>query len=132
MSWVVAASNPTSRSRPHDVYDPQSDRWTPAPPVPTARSGVAGTLYKGKILVLGGELWVPTDTPRPQPYYCFVDNEGYDLVRRVWDRYRPLPVGRHAFAAAVIGDTCYLAGGSTRPGSAGVIDELLAFTLPEA
>ncbi len=116
----------------HDVYDPESDRWTAAPAVPTARSGVAGTLYKGKILVLGGELWLHTGNGSMQPYYCLVNNEGYDLAGTAWEVYRPLPSGRHAFAAAVIGDTCYLAGGSTRPGSAGTTDEVLAFTLPQA
>lgn len=115
----------------HDVYDPKSDRWAVAPAVPTPRSGVAGALYKGKILVLGGELWISTGGTSMQPYYCFVDNEGYDLARAAWETYRPLPQGRHAFAAGAIGDTCYLAGGSIRPGSAGTMDELLAFTLPD-
>ena len=39
----------------HDVYDPKANAWTAGPPLPTARSGLASTLYKGLFMVLGGE-----------------------------------------------------------------------------
>lgn len=109
----------------HEVYDPAVDAWSPALPLPTPRSNVATVLYKGMILVLGGELWVAGG----QPYYCFVDNEGYDLAAEQWVKLKPLPAGRHAFAGGVIGESAYFAGGSLTPGGAGSTDQLILFTL---
>src|SRR5260370_13768813 len=54
-------AGPAERTGQHDVYDPATNSWTSAAPLPTPRSGVAAALYKGMILVLGGEL-PPTHT----------------------------------------------------------------------
>jgi hypothetical protein len=51
------------------VYDPATETWASAAPLPTPRSGLAGAYYHGLILVLGGEL--PLD-------HTFSENEGYD------------------------------------------------------
>jgi N-acetylneuraminic acid mutarotase len=105
----------------HDVYDPKANTWTSGPPLPTPRSGLAGTLYKGLFLVLGGEL---------PPGHTFPENEAYDPKANAWRTLAPMPGGRHATAAATDGDHVYLAAGSLKPGSGAVTDQLIVFTLP--
>ena len=90
------------------------------PPLPTPRSGLAGALYKDLILVLGGEL----------PPNTFAENEAYNLKTNSWQTLAPMPHGRHGTSAAVSGNSVYLAAGSLRPGSGGVTNELIVFTLP--
>jgi hypothetical protein len=41
-----------------------------------------------------------------------------------------MPAGRHATAAAVLGDSVYLAAGSLRPGAGQVTDQTIVFTMP--
>jgi len=69
--------SPVQRNGQHDVYDHAAGQWSSAAPLPTPRSGVAGVLYAGLILVLGGEL---------PPDHTFPENEGYDPKA---DRWRP-------------------------------------------
>jgi N-acetylneuraminic acid mutarotase len=38
----------------HEVYDPTSNSWTVAEPLPMARHGFAAVTYDGKIYVIGG------------------------------------------------------------------------------
>jgi hypothetical protein len=89
--------------------------------MPTARSGLAGTVYKGVFMVLGGEM-PPTGT-NPE-------NEAFDPKANAWRTLAPMPAGRHATAAAVLGDGVYLAAGSLRPGSGQVTDQTIVFTMP--
>ena len=104
-----------------DIYDPKANTWTSGPPMPTARSGLAGTVYKGVFMVLGGEM-PPTGT-NPE-------NEAFDPKANAWRTLAPMPAGRHATAAAVLGDSVYLAAGSLRPGSGQVTDQTIVFTMP--
>ena len=103
-----------------DIYDPKTNTWTEGPPMPTPRSGLAGTYYKGLFLVLGGEL----------PPNTFAENEAYDPKTKSWRTLAPMPAGRHATAAATTGGHVYLAAGSLKPGSGAVTDQLIVFTLP--
>ena len=52
----------TDRTDLLDIYDPKTNTWTSGPPMPTPRSGLAGTVYKGLFMVLGGE--VPPENRR--------------------------------------------------------------------
>jgi len=38
----------------HATYDPVADRWTGAPPLPTARHGLGVAAVGGRIYVIGG------------------------------------------------------------------------------
>jgi N-acetylneuraminic acid mutarotase len=104
----------------HDIYDPATNSWTSGPPLPTARSGVAATLYEGMVLVLGGELAPNT----------FAENEAYNPKTKSWRTLAPMPGGRHGTAAATTGGRVYLVAGSLKPGSGGVTDQLIVFNLP--
>jgi hypothetical protein len=77
-------------------------------------------LYQGMIVVLGGEL--PPDT--------FAENEAYDPKSMRWRTLAGMPGGRHGTGAAVIGKSIYVAAGSLKPGSGGVTDQLIVFTMP--
>jgi N-acetylneuraminic acid mutarotase len=106
----------------HEVYDPASDSWSTAAALKTARSGVAAALYRGMIVVDGGE-W-------PPEMRTFTENEGYDLKTKSWVSLAAMPTGSHGFGAGVIGPNLYFVGGSTTPGGRGLTDRLLMFTLP--
>jgi len=92
-----------------------------ATPLPTPRSGVAATLYKGMLLVLGGEL---------PPNHTFPENESYDAASDRWVALAPMPAGRHGFGGAVIGSNAYFVGGSLTPGGGGITDQLIMFSQP--
>ena len=49
---------------------------------------------------------------------------------RAWRTLAPMPAGRHGTGAAVSGNNVYVAAGSLRPGSGGVTNELIVFTMP--
>jgi N-acetylneuraminic acid mutarotase len=114
-------AGPADRTGQHDVYDPETNSWTSAAPLPTPRSGVAAVLYKGMILVLGGEL---------PPNHTFPENEAYDVAHDRWVTLAAMPAGRHGFGGAVIGSNAYFVGGSLRPGGGGITDQLIMFSLP--
>jgi N-acetylneuraminic acid mutarotase len=38
----------------HEVYDPATDRWSVAPPLPLARHGLAAAAVDGALYVIGG------------------------------------------------------------------------------
>ena len=109
----------------HDVYDPKTDRWSSAAPMPTGRSSGAFAEYRGLLFFAGGECKT-TGTART----TFNENEAYDPKSDKWRKLSNLPVGRHGFAAASVGNTLYYLGGSTECGSGGRLNENLAFTLP--
>jgi N-acetylneuraminic acid mutarotase len=113
-------ATPDERTGQHDIYDPATNSWTQGPPLPTPRSAMAATLYRGLILVAGGEIRAGT----------FTENEAYDLKSGRWLTLAPLPEGRHGHAAVTIGDSVYVLGGALGPGGRGNTDQLLAFTLP--
>ena len=60
-----------------EMYDPQSNTWTPLAPMPTPRSGIASGTLRARIQVLGGE----TST---QPGGTFQENEEYDPATNTW------------------------------------------------
>jgi N-acetylneuraminic acid mutarotase len=101
----------------HDVYDPATKSWTSAPPLPTARGGVSGTVYKGMILVVGGE-----DEKR-----TYIENEAYDIKAGRWLKLAPMPAGRHGDGVAAVGEFAYVVGGALKRGAGDTTDQLIAF-----
>lgn len=112
----------TARVDKHDIYDPKTDSWSSGPPLPTPRSGLAGVVYKGMFMVLGGEV--------PEQRRTNAENEALDAKTNTWRTLAPMPGGRHATNAATDGAHVYLAGGSLKPGSGDVTNQLIVFTLP--
>ena len=117
---VMAAIGGSTNVALHDIYDPASDTWAPAAPIPTPRSNGAFAQYRGLLFFIGGEC---RDG-------AFDENEAYDPETASWRSFAKLPVGRHANGAAVVGDKLYVFGGTSGCGSNGPITENVAFTLP--
>jgi N-acetylneuraminic acid mutarotase len=89
-----------------EVYDPAKDQWTYATRSPTARGDVTGGVYDGKIYVAGGEF---QDTKRKMTFWAV---EAYDPAQDLWTELPHMQIARHGFAAAVVGNTLHMMGGS--------------------
>ena len=51
-------TSPVDRTDMHEIFDPVTNTWSNTAPLKTPRSAVAAALYKGMIVVDGGE-WPP-------------------------------------------------------------------------
>jgi N-acetylneuraminic acid mutarotase len=87
------------------VYDPLSDTWSTAAPLPTGRSGIGAAALNGRIHVLGGEA-----------SRTFEQNEAYEPATDTWTSFAPLPTARHGLGVVAIGDALYVLAGGPRPG----------------
>lgn len=65
----------------HEVYDPVTNSWVEAAPLPTPRSGTAGAVLDGRVLVFGGQ----------EPAGVFRKNEAYDPATDTWKEFVSLP-----------------------------------------
>lgn len=104
-----------------EAYDPASDRWTGVRArMPTPRSGLAWGVYKGHIIVAGGEF----QDNRMLATYKAV--EAFDPARNQWRILPSMPVPRHGLASGVIGDQLHLVSGDVQSAGTG-----LALATPE-
>jgi N-acetylneuraminic acid mutarotase len=107
-----------------DMYDPATDKWSAMAPMPTKRSAVATVIYRGQIVVFGGECKTPATMT------TFNENEAYDPKANRWVSLASPAVGRHAAGGAVVGDTVYFLGGNSGCGGVGPQKSVYAFKLP--
>ncbi len=89
-----------------EVYDPAKNVWSYATRSPTARGDVTGAVYGGKIYVAGGEF---QDMKRKMTFWAV---EFYDPANDRWAELPHLQIARHGFAAAFVGNTLHIMGGS--------------------
>jgi N-acetylneuraminic acid mutarotase len=119
------AGLPTTSVTLHDVYDPVTDKWTSAAPMPAPRSEGAAVYYHGLILYFGG------DCNDPKAAGAFDDLQAYDPATDSWKALTKAPIGLHGQGAAVVGDAVYfIGGGLTCAVSPMVSKSVLAFRLP--
>jgi N-acetylneuraminic acid mutarotase len=116
--------SPTDRVGRHDVYDAATDTWTTSAPLLTPRSAGVSIVLNGRIVYAGGEC---KDAATSTTYN---EAEVYDPATNKWTVLPSLPVGRHAGAATVVGDTAYVIGGNNGCGANRPAKEILAFRLP--
>jgi N-acetylneuraminic acid mutarotase len=90
----------------NEMYDRETDTWTPRAPLPTARSGIAAAEFNKRIYVFGGEGSTGT----------FNENEVYDPATDTWETLAPMPTARHGLGAATLDGTIYVIGGGPTPG----------------
>jgi N-acetylneuraminic acid mutarotase len=96
----------SSNTEVTEEYDVAQDVWRTRAAMPTARSGVAGGVYNGKIYVAGGEF------QNDKIMAAFRAFEAYDPATNTWDGSLPrMRIPRHGFAGAVIGDQLHVVGG---------------------
>jgi N-acetylneuraminic acid mutarotase len=107
----------SSNTEINEEYDVAQDVWRTKAAMPTARSGVAGGVYNGKIYVAGGEF------QNDKIMAAFRAFEGFDPATNVWDQSLPrMRIPRHGFAGAVIGDQLHVvAGGIQTAGIPGAV-----------
>lgn len=80
-----------------DVYDPATDRWTPAPPLPEARHHFGIAVAGGKLYVIGGY------QPGPLPWAPSDAVFEFDPATQAWTRKAPMPAPRAAHVSVELG-----------------------------
>jgi hypothetical protein len=103
----------------HELYDPTSRSWSGAAPLPTGRSGMQATVYRGRLHVIGGEGGPAT----------FAEHEAYDPASGTWATFAPMPTPRHGLGVVTLNDAIYAASGGPVPGAT-FSDALEIFRLP--
>ncbi len=89
-----------------ESYDPASDSWALVGRAPTNRGDVNGAAYNGRIYVTGGEY----ETPKiKESFWAF---ESFAPATKRWETLPHIQITRHGFAAAFIGNTMHVVGGS--------------------
>jgi N-acetylneuraminic acid mutarotase len=91
----------------HHVYDPASDRWSNAAPLPRGANHVAVAADAGRVYALGGFI-EQNRNPDPNAYV-------YDAAADRWSPIAPLPRPRGAAAAVVLDGRIHLIGGASLP-----------------
>ncbi|MGB3145747.1 MAG: galactose oxidase, partial [Maribacter sp.] len=88
----------------NDVYNIEKDSWTTLPNnIPTERAGNAAILYKGNILVVGGESQSQETAHR--------EMESLDTKTKEWKLLPKLNVGRHGTGLVIYNQSVYIASG---------------------
>jgi hypothetical protein len=104
-----------------EVYDPWSDRWQSARPMPKperqtaprGQSGLAAAAWNGKIYVFGGE-WYSLGGNG-----VYADVWEYNPREDTWRSVAAMPRPRHGLGAVALSDGIYVAGGATGPSDEG-------------
>jgi hypothetical protein len=86
----------------HHAYDPVSDRWINAPPLPRGANHVGVTVLDGKLFAIGGHL----DQNRRPDALCFV------LDGETWRPIAPLPKAAGAIGCVAAGGVLHAVGGA--------------------
>ena len=97
-----------------EVYDPATETWAAAAPMPTARWGLAAGVVGGKLYAVGGAGTVGGVDNQPLDTV-----EVYDPDKDSWTALDPLPTARFGLAAGVIDGKLYAVGGT---GTLGGVD----------
>ncbi|HEY7163681.1 MAG TPA: kelch repeat-containing protein [Candidatus Binatia bacterium] len=85
-----------------DVYDPATDTWSTAAPIPNPRQTHSVAVINGLLYVMGGN--GPSGDLDPTVI-------AYDPTTNSWTEVAPIPTPRQVMAVGVIGNTAYAAGG---------------------
>ena len=100
-----------------DVYDFSTGSWSTLPTnLPTARGGTTSVLYRGEILVIGGESGAQT--------LAFNLTEALDPINQTWRTLPALNVGRHGTQATILDDAVYIAAGAAQVGGTPELDSI--------
>jgi N-acetylneuraminic acid mutarotase len=102
-----------------EVYDPATDSWSDAAPLPLGRSSFAGAAVDGEFIVFGGEDAAETRV--------FTEVDVYDPASGRWTAAASLPHGVQGIGAAVVGDRVFVPGGGPTAGPADQSAQLLIF-----
>ncbi|MBC8876925.1 MAG: protein kinase [Planctomycetes bacterium] len=90
-----------------DAYDPASDTWSTAVPMPTPRADAVTAVVNGRLYVIGG-----CDHGN-----SWTINEAFDPENNSWTPRRSMPTPRQSPVAVVLGERIFVIGGRTPPPS---------------
>ncbi len=100
-----------------EVYDPRSDGWTTAAPLPTRLHHTATAVLGGRLYVIGGfttgflSLWNPVNSAYR-----------YDPATDRWEALPAMPTVRGALGVATIGGRLYAVGGIGEQGNSDAVE----------
>ena len=80
-----------------EVFDPQTNAWTPLAPMSTARSAFAMAAVQRKLYAVGG-----FDGPPTSASAALATAEAYDPQQNRWEAVAPMAQARHSSAVAAI------------------------------
>ena len=97
-------------------YTPASNTWRELAPMPTKRGGGFATELGGKIYVIGGSGYHPTQVEDVSisatvPHRSLNTNEVYDPATNTWTTRAPMSTPRNHLAGAVVNGKIYAIGG---------------------
>ncbi len=99
-----------------EVYDPATNTWSTAAPMPTARYSLASVTVNGKIYAIGGEVAGPPLKVKGKIYPTIgaaVNTvEVYDPATNTWSTAAHMPTARCSLAVATVNDNLYAIGGA--------------------
>ena len=106
ISWACA---PISS---HEVYDPKTDSYAPAEPLPLALGEKDdGVVLDGLIVSVGGETKSVSNNCPDQTIVPLRNVFLYDSKKNTWTDGPPLPDARMRYASSTVGGTLYTFGG---------------------
>jgi N-acetylneuraminic acid mutarotase len=102
----------------NEAYNPSSDTWVSAAPMPTARALFGTAVYQNKIYCIGGysgkEVFIgPESWNYKGEYYDLGVNEVYDPSTNTWATKASLPTPRYSAATNIVNGKIYFIGGYT-------------------
>jgi N-acetylneuraminic acid mutarotase len=106
--YIIGGSDEKGPTDLVDVYDPETNSWAVASPLPMKLDHHAAATYDGKIYVVGG--FSSTGSPSKSLFI-------YDPVLDKWQKGKNMPTARGALTSQFINDTLYAIGGSATPTS---------------
>ncbi len=93
-----------------EVYDPVTNTWKTKASMPTPRADLSAGVVDGKIYLIGGKQYIPSD-----PYYKESDaNEVYDPATDSWSNKTAVPIATFGYGSGVIDNKIYIIGGGTQ------------------
>ena len=100
-----------------DVYDFGTGNWsTLSTTLPTPRGGTSSILYRGEILVIGGE--------SNSQELAHNATEALNPNTQTWNTLSTLNVGRHGTQATILNDAVYIAAGAAQRGGTPELDSI--------
>lgn len=90
-----------------EVYDPASDTWTQASPMPVARSNASVAVVDGKLYIISGRLGVGRSRSTTRGVAV------YDPAEDSWVRASPITNARTGSEACVVDGMIYIVGGAS-------------------
>jgi len=93
-----------------EIYDPQTNTWTPAPDMPTARMGLVAAVVSGKLYAIGGTV---------NRIGGVGTVEEFDPVSQTWAAKASMPSPRYFAAGAQVGGRIFVIGGTSSSASSG-------------